>query len=293
MGIRPLRQYYERDGDVPPEIVIDPAFAIALAPWHSHRTRFDASLRGLATADWERPTRCDAWNVRSVIGHLVVVDGFWALTLGQSRAGAAPATMLEGFDPAGSTDDLVAATLATPVADLMEQFTAAGAATAGIFDALSAQDWQRRCESPLGHLPTTCILGHMMWDSWLHERDIFVPMGTDPGHDAAELLAVTWFALCFAGLQGGLLGDPRPVGPGPDAAIDCTLAFTDLPDVALRVRIGEGIAITAAEPAAATPAGSAVALVDGFAGRTPVDGLRDTLPADLFAQLARASQTLN
>ncbi len=293
MGIRPLRQHYQRDGDVPPEIAVDPAFAIALEPWRSHRSRFETTLRDLAEPDWERPTRCDAWNVRDVIGHLVVVDGFWALTLGQSRAGAAPATMLEGFDPSRSTDDLVAGTRSTPAPELFEQFTSAGTTAAGIFDAFTAEDWHRRCESPLGHLPATCILGHMLWDSWLHERDIFVPMGADPGRDPAELLAVTWFMVCFAGLQGGLLGDPRPVGPGPEAEIDCTLAFDDLPGPALRVRIGEGIEITAADRASAVPAGSAVELVEGFAGRAPVDQLRDSLPADLFDQLSRASQTLN
>ncbi len=293
MGIRPLRHYYDRNDDRPPPIVIDPAFAIALEPWRAHRARFDAALRKLPAADWTDATRCDAWNVREVVGHLVAVDGFWAFTLGQMVAGAAPTTMLEGFDPSSSTDDLVAATLAVPVPELMDQFTAAGGTTATIFGGFTPDLWARRCESPLGHLPTTCILGHMLWDSWLHERDIFDPMGMAPTPPADELTAVTWFALCFAGLQGGLLGDPHPVGPGPERAIDCILAFDDLPDTALRVRIDEGIEITAVDPTGATHVGSAAELVDGFGGRTPIDQFRDRLPTDLFAQLERAAQTLN
>ena len=120
----------------------------------------------------------------------------------------------------------------------------------------------------------------MLWDSWLHERDIFVPMDSAPTPPADELLAVTWFSLCFTGLQGGLLGDQNPVGPGPDAAIDYTLAFEDLPNTALRVRIDEGIEISRRRSDVdAIPVGSAVAFVDAFGGREPLDQFRDTVPA--------------
>ena len=49
-----------------------------------------------------------------------------------------------------------------------------------------------------------CLLfGHTFWDSWLHERDMFVPLDRTPSVVPDELLAVTCFCLLFAGLQAG------------------------------------------------------------------------------------------
>ena len=292
MGIRPLRQYYQRDGDAPPVVSIDPAFAIVLEPWRAHRTRFDAALRALPVDGWTRATRCSEWNVREVIGHLVVVDGFWGLTLSNARDGAAPTSFLDGFDPTNSTDDLVAATLPVPISELIEQSRAATLNVAGILDSFGPDSWTNCGESPLGHLPATVLAGHMLWDSWLHERDIFEPMGIAPESSADELTAVTWFALCFAALQGGLLDDPNAVGDAPESPIDCALTFDDLPGRALRVQIDEGLAISAADPADAVPAGSAVAFVDACAGRGPLAKALNGLPADLAAQLSRAALVL-
>jgi uncharacterized protein (TIGR03083 family) len=292
VGQRAVRHYYERDGDRPPTITIDPDFEIAFEPWSVHRARFESELRHLDPADWDRPTRCTEWSVREVVGHLVVVDGFWAFTLGNARDGVPPLTMLEGFDPSSSTDDLVKATLTTPVSELLDQFSAAAATTTELLSSFTKEQWRNRTESPLGHLPPPILLGHMLWDSWLHERDILEPMNAAPTSPAEELLAVTWFSLCFSGLQGGLLGDPNPAGPGPDAVIDATLAFDDLPDTALRVRIDDGIEIVAADPQDAIPVGSAAAFVDAFGGRRSTDEFGDVLPADLFAQLTRARLAL-
>ena len=130
------------------------------------------------------------------------------------------------------------------------------------------------------------------WKLEIHERDIFDPMGTAPESSVDELTAVTWFALCFAALQGGLLDDPNAVGGAPESPIDCALAFDDLPGRALRVHIDEGLAITAADPADAVPAGSAVAFVDAGAGRGPLAEVLNGLPADLAAQLSRAALVL-
>ena len=292
MGIRPLRQYYQRDGDAPPVVSIDPAFAVVLEPWRAHRTRFDAELRALPLDDWSHATRCADWNVREVIGHLVVVDGFWGLTLSNVRDGAAPTSFLAGFDPTSSTDDLVAATLPVPVSELIEQSRSATLNVAAILDSFATDTWTNRGESPLGHLPATVIAGHMLWDSWLHERDIFEPMGTAPEIPADELTAVTWFALCFGALQGGLLDDPNSVGDAPESPIDCTLAFDELPGRALRVQVDQGLTITAADPADAVPARTAVAFVDACAGRGSLTDALDPLPADLAAQLSRAALVL-
>ena len=293
MGARPIRQHYLDPDHAPISVTIDPALVPNLAPWQAHRARFEATLRSFSADDWLRPTRCDAWNVREVIGHLIVVDGFWAMTFANGRDGLEPTTFLRGFNPSSSTDDLVATTLALSTDELLDQFSSSSAALTAVLDPLTDEQWQNPMESPLGHLPMLCSAGHMFWDSWLHERDILGPMGAALPVSADELLAVTWFSFCFTGLQGGTLDDPNPVGDGPAAPIDATIRFDDLPDVALRVRIDSAIEISlAARGADATPAGSAAEFVDACAGRAALNPVLGRFPADLAAQLRRAALVL-
>ena len=293
MGARPVRQHYLDPDHAPISVTIDAALAPNLAPWHAHRARFETTLRGFSADDWLRPTRCAAWNVREVIGHLTVVDGFWAMTFANGRDGQEPTTFLRGFNPSSSTDDFVAATLPLSTDELLERFSSGAVALASVLDPLTDEQWRNRMESPLGHLPILCSAGHMFWDSWLHERDILEPISAPLPISADELLAVTWFSLTFAGLQGGTLDDPNPVGVGPDAPIDATVTFDDLPGVALRVRIDTAIEISCADRAEdTTSAGSAAEFVDASAGRAPLAPVLDRLPKDLAAQLARAAQVL-
>lgn len=291
MGTRPLRQHYVAPDGRGVRIEVDPALRPVTRAWTTQRTRLLDVLRRLDPDDWTRPTRCEAWNVTSVIGHLLVVDRFFVLTFDNALSGAEPTRFLTGFDPSSSTDDLVAAEIGRPVPELLEQFatgTAALAETVGRFDDTT---WEHRAESPMGHLPAHQLLAHAVWDSWLHERDITVPAGTAPDPDPDEVRAATAWMLCFAGLQGGLLEDAAPVGPGPESPIDVTLRFDDLPG-ALRFVVDTGVTLAPADPYGAVPAGSAVAFVDGVTGRDAIDPVLDRLPADLAAQLARAASTL-
>jgi uncharacterized protein (TIGR03083 family) len=293
MGTRPLRQYYVRDGEAPLPVVVDPGFGLVIEPWRRHRARFLDELRALDDADWGRATRCEDWSVREVIGHLVVVDGYFPLPLTAARDRTPPTTYLAGFDPSSSTDDLVAATTSMSVGELLDQYVAVTDAMVTLVDSFAPADWDVRCESPLGHLPARFVLGHAFWDSWLHEYDILTQLDRAPAFVDDELLGATWFSLWFAGLQGGIVDDPDPVGPGPEAPIECCLRFSDLPDRALHVAVGtpaDGVRVMACGPDhRPVDAGRAVDVVEGLAGRAPVTPAVDALPEDLAAQLQRAA----
>jgi uncharacterized protein (TIGR03083 family) len=291
---RPLRQYYATDGTPPLPVVIAPALASLVAPWHAHRERFLTGVRGLAAADWDHPTRCADWSVRDVVAHLVTVDGFWPVALAVARDGGAPTTYLRGFDPSSSPDEFVqAATAGTSTPELLERHVVALEQLAAFVAAMDEDAWNRRCESPLGHMPARIILAHGYWDSWLHEYDIFVPLGEPPAVAHEDLLAATWFSLVMAGLQGGLVDDPGAVGPGPEEPINVCLAFTDLPGSPLHFSAGtvaDGVAVApCAHDHAAVAAGRAVDLVEGLTGRQDPEAATDALPRDVAAQVRRAS----
>lgn len=286
MSTRPLRQYYE-----PVEVVVDDELGSVVGPWSRQRRRLTDSLSALTEAQWKSPTRCSSWDARGVVSHLVTVDAFFTMTLSAAQRGAEPTTFIRGFDPSTGTDDLVAPLLELPVETLLEQFVAGTETLSGAVGAFDDGDWRSLGEAPFGHMPARLILAHAFWDSWLHERDILMPLGLAPVVEDDELLVSTWYTLVVGGLQGGLMGDASPVGPGPDAPIDATLHFDDLPAAPLRVQIDTGVRISPANGAPGVNVGPAVDLVESVAGRRPALG-PDSLPADLADQLARAAQIL-
>jgi uncharacterized protein (TIGR03083 family) len=248
-------------------------------------------LSALTEDQWKAQTRCASWDARGVVSHLVTVDGFFAMTLSGAQRGAPPTTFIRGFDPSTGTDDLVAPLLELPIDALLERFVTGTETLSGAVAAFADGDWRSPGEAPFGHLPARLILAHAFWDSWLHERDILEPLGLSPVVEDDELLTATWYTFVVGGLQGGLMVDDEPVGPGADAPIDVTLQFDELPNAPLQVQIDTGVRIASADGSDAVDGGSAVALVESVAGRR---GARapEPLPAELVDQLARAAQIL-
>jgi uncharacterized protein (TIGR03083 family) len=286
VATRALRQYYE------PVTVVVPDEVVALDAWIRHRRRFAEQVRGLREPDWRATTRCTSWDTKAVLAHLVTVDAFWVFTLSAARARNEPTTYLRAFDPSTGTDTQVAELDARDDAYVLERFTTGADALIALAQSFTAADWEQIGESPLGHLPARLLFAHAFWDSWLHERDILVPLGRGAPPEPDELLAVTCFSLCFAGLQGGLVGDAAATGPTPPEPIDVVLGFDDLPGTAVRVELDRDVRITLADPAGAVPSGSAVTLVEGVAGRCPATEIDAALPRGIAEQVVRASQVL-
>lgn len=285
MSRRPLRQYYEYV-----EIDVDDDLGSVVEPWLRHRQRLTESLSGLTESQWKSQTRCTSWDARGVVSHLVTVDGFFTMTLRGAKAGTPPTTFIRGFVPATGTDAMVAPLLELPIETLLDQFVTGTDTLRATVEELDGDDWSSLGEAPFGHMPARLILAHAFWDSWLHERDILVPLGIEVAVEDDELLTGAWYTLVMGGLQGGLIDDPAPTGPGADAPIDVTLQFDDLA-VSMRVQIDTGAHISRADGAGSVAAGSAVDLVESVTGRASLDAL-DTLPDDFSQQLRRAAQIL-
>ena len=217
MGTRPLRQYYE-----PVTVELDAELRAPVEPWVRHRRRLVDALGALDDAQWKETTRCTAWDARGVIGHLVVVDQFWMTTMGAAQRGDAPTRFIEGFDPSSGTDALVAPLLDQPPAAVLEQLATGTDAFVALVESIDGDQWDALGEAPFGHMPAHLLLAHAYWDSWLHERDILEPLGLAGPVDGDDLRNATVYTFVVGGLQGGLLGDATPNGPGPDAPVDAT-----------------------------------------------------------------------
>ncbi|QYG91525.1 maleylpyruvate isomerase family protein [Iamia sp. SCSIO 61187] len=227
------------------------------------RRRLADRLDGLSADQWAAPSRCDAWAVRDVVAHLVDVDRFWTFSIGAGRAGE-PSRFLATFDPVTSPPQLVAAHADTPDAELLAAYRDGIDGLARSLDGLDAGGWDTLAEAPPGHIPLRALALHALWDGWVHERDIVLPLGLDPVEDDDEVRA----ALLYAAALG-----PAFMACGGSERAGTLVVEAQAP--AARVVVDVGPVVTASldgeVPAdAVVLRGPAVELVEGLSLRAPL-----------------------
>jgi uncharacterized protein (TIGR03083 family) len=269
--------------DTAPIIQLDgPADAVR-TPLARQRRRLATLLDGLDDDAWGAPTRCDEWRVRDVVSHLADADGFWALSLQQGAAGT-PTRMLDGFDPKATPAALVAAAGDASRAEVAERFHAASDGLVAAFDALDEAGWAALVEAPPGYVSASAMAHHALWDGWVHERDILLPLGETPVEEDDEVLAGLRYAAAL-GPAFALAADPGRRGALAIDASDPADAFVVEVDGVARVRSGP------APAGAPVLAGPAVTLVEALSIRVPFPTRIDGDDAWLVAGVADVFET--
>jgi uncharacterized protein (TIGR03083 family) len=222
--------------DGPPLIVIDPRVA-GPHPVVQQRVRLEGLLGQLDAEEWGRPSRCDGWVVQDVITHLVSTNHFWLLSITQALAGD-PTRFLASFDPVASPAQLVDKSQGTAWEETLEAYRASNADLVAAVGALGDSDWDAVGEAPPGHVPLRLVADHALWDCWVHERDIALPLGRPPVEDEREVLTCLRYAAA--------LGQAFEVGQGRGEGGVAVLEVSE-PDARLvvsvdtdQVRVHEG-----------------------------------------------------
>ena len=122
--------------------------------------------------------------------------------------------------------------------------------------------WSTPAEAPPGHVAIALVAQHALWDSWVHERDIVLPLALPCTVEADEVAAALTYAAAlspaFLACQGSTRAGVVEV---------CT---TD-PDVQVRVEVGAQVVIgDGPAPADAIRiTGDAVAVLEALSHRGP------------------------
>lgn len=249
------------------------------------RLRLLRRIDALPASDAELPTRCSEWRVVDLVNHLADTAQWATDALDAAAAGETSiAIFAANFDPVATPKRLTDAVSR----DLDQARTRLHA----LIDAGLRQVpggvllLDRPTPTPLGPQPFPVAVLHLLWDTWLHERDMFLAGGgaSIPEHeDEVRLCAI--YTLRMLGLMFALRGRERALVVELHGATDVWLR--------LDVRSGETVVrcVDSADDDALILRGDAATVVDALTGRGDVDAALDG-PAEARRGLRSLSRLL-
>ncbi len=231
-------------------------------PMLRQRRRLATLLAELGAEQWAAASRCDGWSVQDVIVHLVSTNQFWAASIGAALGGE-PTRILTAFDPVSTPAALVEAAGSLSTADVLDRYVATNEQLAAAVAGLDDDGWAAVGESPLGHVPLQEVALHALWDAWIHERDVMLPLGLAQVEEPDEIAG----CLAYAAALGPSFAAAGNLGRTGAIAVEATA-----PDVRLVVEVGDAVSVHGgdAPPGALRLGGSAVDLVEGLSLRAPL-----------------------
>ena len=252
-----------------PVVTLDGSPAAILEPTIRQRRRLADALASFSEEQWAHPSRCAGWSNRDVIIHLDSTNNFWAFSIGAGVRGE-PTQFLATFDPVASPAKLVAGSTGVSAGEALDRFVASTDALAAVLTSLSDDDWSARAESPIGHVSISVVAHHALWDAWVHERDILLPLGVEPIEEADEVTASLRYVAS--------LGPALSVDGGTAAHGTLAVAVTR-PAVSFVVEISDRVVVrTGSSPADLLLAGDAVDLLEALSARK---AMSQSVPAEL------------
>jgi uncharacterized protein (TIGR03083 family) len=243
-------------------------------------------LGDLESERWTVASRCSGWSIQDVVAHLIGTNRFWALSIRSGLAGS-PTRLLVGFDPVATPRMMVEPMRSLTPGAVLNDFAESVDDLATALDGVDDASWSRIGEVPPGHVALRAVALHALWDAWVHERDILLPLGQPPVEEADEVTA----SLVYAAVLGPAL---MAASGHPDSGS----LIIDAEHPTIRFVVDAGNTIVARKPEdsdADAPHlhGPAVQLLEGLSSRVPLH--HDLAPSDrwLVDGLAAAFERTN
>lgn len=240
--------------DGPPDAVAEPA--------DRQRRRLAETLATLTDEQWAQPSRCEEWTCREVIVHLESANRFWTYSISAGLAGE-PSRFMAAFDPVATPLDIVAAEGALSNDEVLDRFVASAEALTDLLSSLGDDGWATLAEAPPGHVAIGAVAHHALWDSWVHERDVMLPLGLVPDEEPDEIAASLRYVAA--------LGPTFVRTSGGTRRGTLVVAATD-PDVRLVVEVDDPIVVRdGSADADLCLGGRSVDLLEALSMRAPLD----------------------
>lgn len=254
-----LNPRYEGDAVLRLELALDDPRGALMR----QRRRLLSTLRALDTGRWGEATRCAGWSVQDVAAHLVSTDRFWALSVRSGLAGS-PTRFLATFDPAATPEQLVGPSRDQSPAAVLDELMASVDDLDNALAGVGPDGWSTLAEAPPGHVALEAVVLHALWDGWVHERDVVVPLGLPVTEEPDEVAACLAYVAALGPVFLATAGSQR-TGRLEVAA--------DSPPVRFVVEAGPTVTVrppVAADAGAPRLTGPAVDLIEALSFRAPL-----------------------
>jgi hypothetical protein len=197
-----------------------------------------------------------------VAAHLVGVNAFWSASLAAGVAGS-PTRILGSFDPVTTPERMVRGMRSLTRNEVLDQLAQTTDTFVEAMTQLDDDGWSMLAEAPPGHLAIRLMVQHALWDCWIHERDIAIPLGLDTPVEPDEVQS----SLVYVAALNAALA----VSAGTRIQGEYALRSTD-PAFVGSLEIGDTVTVRADVPHPTAPAleGDAVALVEALSLRGPL-----------------------
>lgn len=217
---------------------------------------------GLSLEEWSSASRCEDWTVQDVVAHIVGVNAFWRVSVRAGLAGE-PTRFLAGFDPRETPALMVAQMRELTPAEVLGQLVDSNDAFLDVLGKMADDDWKMLAEAPPGHLQIRLVVQHALWDCWIHERDIAIPLGLTPPTEVDEVCS------CLSYVSA--LSPALAIGSGVHIHGQFAVQASG-PMLSCLLDIGQTVAVRAAVAPQGAPClhGDAVALVEALSLRAPL-----------------------
>jgi uncharacterized protein (TIGR03083 family) len=240
------------------------------------RANFVGLLTKLAPDDWTAASRCADWSVHDVVRHVVNVAELHVALLsgspeverflrhGPFRPASTPALWLA--DSPTQTPEETLRTLSGLVERERELFQARAAGPEGpLMPAPSGRQL---------HWSTLSL--HMLWDAWIHERDVALALGLEPESRPEDFPEVTMYGLLLAGGVGVIAGHPPAT----------TLALRDAAEWRYEIGVdSDDVYVVAGSDREAEGHGATGEVLDSLTGREPELSRALTAPEPVLRSL--------
>ena len=241
-----------------PVIALDGSPGEIAVPSIRQRERLLGVLTTLTDEQWDAPSRCEGWTVRDCMVHLESTNGYWETSIRAGLAGT-PTEFLASFDPAASPAAMVAASALSPI-EVVDKMRTSAQSLNDLLISLAAEDWEALAEAPPGHISVSAVTHHALWDSWVHERDVLLPLGLDVAEEPDEIEVCLRYASALA-VSFGVIADG-----GTDMTFSVDVVE---PKVSFDVTVSNVVAITRGATSEHVATGDAVELLEAVSRRVP------------------------
>lgn len=266
-----------------PVITLDGPPGAIRGPTIRQRRRLAKSLESLSDEQWAHPSRCEGWSTRDVIVHLDSTNAFWTYSVTAGLRGD-PTKLLADFDPVASPAELVAASKGVEPREVLDRFLSSNDALETVLSSVDDDSWTMPAEAPPGHLAISAVAHHALWDAWIHERDILLPLGIDAPRESDEIAASLRYVAALA--------PALALTQGTGDAGTWNIEASD-PDVTAVVEISDHVSVSNGDSAGTEVvrlSGDAVELLEALSLRCP---LPPSVPLEARQLLSGLAQTFD